>query len=109
MDWPEFETFCKIKGLRTVTKIDDPKAIIAIAETDFEPPNKDHPWGFYQTVYAIGGKASHGKVDIAQWLEFDATHDMDRTDNDRRQGRITTTIATARDTVKKMLETERYA
>ena len=112
MDWPEFERFCRIKGLRPVERYDEEKAIIGIAETDWENDRiGDFPFGYYQTVFAVGGKASKGKLDVAQWLEFDAFHDKDRnmTQEEKKLSRRRATLYEARKFVEKNIETGRYA
>jgi len=111
MEWPEFERFCQIKGLRPICKLEEKKATIGIAETDYENDKRDaHPWGYYQTVYAVAGKASQGKVDVAQWLEFDALHDKDKdwSQETKRQARINVTIKIAKEFVEKNIEAGRY-
>jgi len=104
MDWPEFERFCQIKGLRPVRKVDDPEAIIGIAETDWENDRPgEYPLGYYQTAYAVGGRNSKGKVDFAVWIEFDALHDKDEgwTQEAKRQARINKTLKEARTLIEK--------
>jgi len=110
MDFPEFERFCQIKGFRAVERIEDPKATIVIAETDWEKPTREFPLGYYQTVFAVGGKASKGKVDVAQWLEFDAFHDKDKgmTPREKELSRRRATLEEARKFVEKNIETGRY-
>jgi hypothetical protein len=111
MDFSEFERFCEIKGLRPVEKYETPKATVAIAETDWERPTREHPLGYYQTVFAVGGKASKGNLDVAQWLEFDALHDKDKgmTQEEKRQSRIRATKEEAMKFIEKNIEMGRYA
>lgn len=106
----DFEDFCRKKGLRLVEKIDEPRAIIYIAETDYEGPKAGFPWGFYQTFWCLAGKASQGNPDFGQWLEFDAMHDTDKnwSTDQRRQARLKTTKDIAYDFMKKNIETRRY-
>lgn len=94
-----------------MSRHDDAKAIILIAETDWEKPTNDCPMGYYQTVFAVGGKASKGKIDIAQWLEFDAFHDMKAgwSMKEKRLARHRATLAAAREYVDTNLEIGRYA
>lgn len=111
MDWSTFEHFCKVKGLRPVEKYEVEKATIAIAETDWENDKKlEFPFGYYQTLFAAGGKASKGNLDVAQWLEFDAFHDKDKgmTMEEKRQARIRTTKAEALKFVQNNIELGRY-
>lgn len=112
MDFPEFERFCQIKGLHPVERIEDPKATIVIAETEWENDKPGQfPMGYYQTLFAVGAKASQGKLDIAQWLEFDAFHDLKEglTPEEKKQSRRRATLKVAREFVKKNIETGRYA
>ena len=108
--WKELEDMVKHKELRAVRKIEKPKYTIALAETDYLPPNIDHPWGFYQTLYVVAGSASHGNPDIGQWLEYDAMEGSDKglTQEERRRGRERTTIAIAEDFATKNVEVGRY-
>lgn len=111
MDWSDFENFCRTKGLHAISKYEEEKAIIAIAETELETDRAiDYPWGYYQTVFAVGGKASKGKVDVAQWLEFDAFHDKDKgmTQEEKKKARRRATLEEARKYVETNLKMGRY-
>lgn len=111
MDGSTFEDFCRKKGLRPSKKIEDTHATIYIAETDLELDRPfEYPWGYYQTVWAISGKASKGKLDMAQWLEFESMHDKEQSLSveGKRQARINATIKVARSVIDKCLETGRY-
>lgn len=105
MDHIGFEKMVKAFGLRPVKKITDPYADIYIAETDLEPPNKEYPWGFYQTYLMIATRRSNGFMDIGIWLNFDAMHDSDKgwTEATRRQARINKTVQDARSIVENKL------
>ena len=111
MNWSEFERFCEIKGLRPVEKYEQPKAIVAIAETDWENDKLgEFPFGYYQTVFAVGGKASKGNLDVAQWLEFDAFHDKEAglSQKEKREARLRATREAASQFIEKNIEMGRY-
>lgn len=96
-------------GLRAVTKVSDPYADIYIAETDLEKPDKEFPWGFYQTAWFLVTNKSHGNIDIGRPLYFDAMHDREKgwTQEQKRQMRIGATIEDARGFVRLCLESGR--
>lgn len=111
MDGSEFEKFCRIKGLHPVKKITDPKADIFVAETDWMNDNpREFPWGYYQTVWAVAGKASKGKIDVARWLNFDVMHDKEKnlSIEGKKQARINAAVEDARGFVHENLKVARY-
>jgi hypothetical protein len=111
MTVPEFEDFLRAKGLRAVTRIDEPRGIILVGETDWENdrPN-EFPNGYYQTVYGLAGSESNGHMDLAQWLMFDAFHDMHEgwTPEEKRRKRIEATVTVAKKMLDINLQTGRY-
>ncbi|HAA99594.1 MAG TPA: hypothetical protein DCL39_15975 [Alteromonas macleodii] len=87
----KFEDFCKKKGMKPCDRGDAGLAEVFIAETektiDLErfPDYKD---GFYQVAWFVASRASEGKLDVGQWIEFDANHDFLQPQKTRRQMRI---------------------
>lgn len=111
MSIEQFATFLEKKGLHPVCRLEESGGIILIGETDWENdrPN-EYPNGYYQTVYGLAGSATSGNMDIAQWLMFDAFHDMDKgwTQEEKRQQRVKATIEVAKKVLQVNVETRRY-
>ena len=100
------------KGLRNrelvpTIKIEDKLGTIYIAETDLQF-DKDHPLGFYQYAWAVSNKASKGKMDVMNWVEFNGNHDQNFDSSTRRKMRINAAVEEARKFLKISKEIGRF-
>ena len=103
--------FLMHKGFWPVKKVRFPNGDIYLADTDLETDKPgQYPFGYYQTLYILVSKRSNGKVDIKQWLEFDAFHDMQKSWSleTKRNKRIETTLAQAKHILQKLTRKREY-
>jgi len=105
----ELDEFVRIKGMRPVGYYDYKGQKVYLAETELETNKKNaYPWGYYQVSWWVRALNGGGNFDGGSWVEFDGMHDMERTKEDRRQGRINAAKVNANEWIENNLSTQRY-
>ncbi len=97
--------------MHQVMKISEKNGDIYIAETEWENDRpKEYPLGYFQTAYFLMSRRSEGKVDVGQWLEFDAFHDLQKgwTAESKRDARISATANQAKNVLHSLTRKEQY-
>lgn len=104
----DLDRFVREHGMRPYGKLNYRGRDIFIAETDHEHDNViEYPWGYFQTAWFCARPDSNEKLDIGSWVEFDAMHNTDLSNEGRREARANTAIREACDWIDKNISVGR--
>lgn len=91
MDAQKFEKFVRAKQLRPAEMITLPECVVYVADGFKNDRPLEYPWGYYETAWAT----ARDGVDVAQCLEFEAFHDPEYPQEEKKRLRVRAAIKEA--------------